>query len=159
MQRAEIVLLSIGLAGVCAILSGCGLMAVRERQEAIAKARAEQEALFAECEEKFPKTRGNFVNRAKCRQPGLELYAKLVPYPDLLQQDIALRTAIAEKLDAGQLTVAQGELEIAQAHSQIVTEEQRRTLAVRSVNAQQSAAAAAWKGTTCSRVGNTVNCF
>jgi hypothetical protein len=159
MRKAEILLLGGGLAGLCAILSGCGLMAAKERQEAIAVARAEQETIFAECDAKFPKARGNFVNRAKCRQPGLELYAKLVPYPDLLQQDIAMRMVMAEKLDAGQITVAQAELEGAQAHSQIVAEEQRRSLAMRSVNAQESAAAAAWKGTTCSRVGNTVNCF
>jgi hypothetical protein len=147
------------VAAMCAVLGGCGLIAAKERQEAIAKARAEQEAIFAECDTKYPKTRGNFVNRAKCRQAGLELYRPLVPYPDLLQQDIAMRMVMAEKMDAGQITLAQAELEGAQLHSQIVAEEQRRSLASRSVNAQESAAAAAWKGTSCTRIGNTVNCY
>ena len=89
------------------------------------------------------------------RGPGL-------PFPDLLDQENATRLALAEKVQAGKMTIIERNQQFSQFHSQIIAEEQRRMLANRSVNAQESAAAAQWRASnpvSCTKIGNTVNCY
>ena len=54
------------------------------------------------------------MNLAECKTPGSNLYRPFVPYPDLLDRVIATRLALAEKLDAGKMTIAEAELASAQ---------------------------------------------
>jgi hypothetical protein len=145
----------LGALGLCLLVANCGLMAQQQQKDRIAQIKAQQQSIFADCGERYPKVKGQFVTRATCMQPGLELYRNLTPYPDLLDQEIALRMAVAEKLDTGKMTIAEGDLALTQGHSQIASEEQRRDASNRSVRAQESAAA----GFSCTKVGNTINCF
>lgn len=135
----------------------------QKQQERIVQVKAESERIFAECDVKFKKVKGQFINRAACRQPGLNLYRPLTPYPDLLDQEIALRMAVAEKLDTGKMTIAEGDLALTQGHSQVASEEHRRDLAKRSVAAQEEAAEAAaassYRSISCTRSGTSVNCW
>ena len=144
---------------LCLLVGGCMMTAQQQQQERIAQIKAESDRIFAECDTKFKKVKGQFVNRATCMQPGLNLYRPLTPYADLLDQEIALRMAVAEKLDSGKMTIAEGDLALTQGHSQVASEEQRRNASNRSVAAQEEAAANSGRGFSCIRSGSTVNCF
>jgi len=81
-------------------------------------------------------------------------------YPDLFDREQADRAVIAERLQAGKMTEANQQATANK--SQIAEDEQRRNLAARSVGAQESAAAAAWRAfspVSCKRIGNTTNCY
>jgi hypothetical protein len=85
-----------------------------------------------------------------------------MPYPDLMDLNIAARMALAERIQNGQLTMAQGNEEMMRKPSEIVAEEQRRLLANRSVRAQENIADARLQAVgphSCTRTGNTVPCF
>jgi hypothetical protein len=69
---------------------------------------------------------------------------------------------VTERVQNGQMTIAQANEAIAQKFSELNAEEQRRLLASRSVGAQESAAAAAWQASrprTCMGGPNIVGCF
>jgi hypothetical protein len=102
------------------------------------------------------------VSRAKCQTDPLAIMRPVHPYPDLLDLFIASRMAIAERVQNGQMTIAQANEAIATKRSELVAEEQRRQLANRSVSAQENAAAASLVAAgphSCTAIGNTVNCF
>jgi len=65
------------------------------------------------------------------------------PDEDLLQAYIADRTVIAEQIQSGKMTIAEGNALITQKWSAVVSEKQRREMARQSVAAQQDAARAA----------------
>jgi hypothetical protein len=149
----------VGIIALCLSLGGCGAMAAKQQEERVAQIKSQGDGIIADCDGKFPAVKGQFVNRQRCKRPALELYKQLTPYPDLVDQEIAMRMAVSEKLDTGKMTMAEAELATAQSHSLIMSEEQRRNLSSRSVEAQESVAAASWRGVSCNKIGNTVNCF
>jgi hypothetical protein len=118
---------------------------------------------MAQCELTYPA--GNVktaVARTKCQADAIAITRPISPYPDLLDLLIASRMAVAERVQSGQLTIAQANELIATKHSELVAEQGRRTLANRSVVAQEgiaSASLAAAGPHTCTRIGSTVNCF
>lgn len=143
-------------------LSGCGLAARAERE---AQMKAALETAIAEkdrCNVAYPLEQKTAMARAKCMGGAANILKPFVPYADLVDQENATRTALAEQWQMGRITQAMFEQQFTQAHSQVVAEEQRRNLASRSVGAQESAAAAAWRAASpvsCTRIGNTVNCY
>ena len=148
--------------GLCGLLAGCGLMARKEREEQQAAAKAQSDAAMADCESKFPQGGKQYVERAQCINAGVAIMRPFVPFPDLLDQDMANRAAMAERLQQGKITLAEANSELAQRRSQIVAEEQRRQLSGRAVSAQESAAAAAWRASSpvsCTKYSNTVSCY
>jgi hypothetical protein len=130
-----------------------------EREEAFKAAKMQQESRLAACDVNFPPAAKKYMDHAKCVNDAVNVIRPFVPYPDLLDQDNANRMLMAERLQQGKMTPAEATQEMAQRRSQVLAEEQRRGLANRAVSAQESAAAAAWKGTTCTRIGDTVNCY
>lgn len=100
--------------------------------------------------------------RADCMNRAARILAPILPYPDLLELQLAANASIAERVQSGQMTIAQGNEAIAQKFAELNTEEQRRLLADRSVNAQESAAAASWQASrpkTCMGGPAVVGCF
>jgi hypothetical protein len=146
------------IAVVCLTLSGCGIMARKERQEQMAAATAARDQGFAACKAQYPDDNKDFVARYKCRFEAAKLVRPFVTYPDLFDQSWATVAVVAEQLDAKKITRAQADLQLAQTNSQIIAEEQRRNLANRSVAAQESIAASASSPVICNRVGNTTIC-
>jgi len=61
-------------------------------------------------------------------------------YPDLLNVYMTYRIVIAERVQSGQLTLAEGKSLIAQKWSEIIAEEQQRNLANQVVEDQREAA-------------------
>ncbi|WP_244651850.1 hypothetical protein [Bradyrhizobium diazoefficiens] len=144
---------------LCAVVGGCGLMARRELEEKQQVATAQMQAGLAECKARFPAEAKRYVEKTSCDYNAAQAIRPFLTYPDLFDKEWAERTLLAERLQAGKLTLAEANVQAASVHSQIAEDEQRRNLASRSVNAQEAAAAAAWKSTSCTRIGNTVNCF
>ena len=145
----------LGTFGLCLFVSGC-ITAHSQQQEREAQAVAQANSIFAECDAKIPKVKGQYVKLTNCKLAGLNVIRPLSPNPDLVDQEAALRMAVAEKVDAGKMTVAEAELAQTQGHSQIVAEEQRRNVTNRSADAQELAASRSFR---CIRSGNTTNCY
>ena len=148
--------------GLCAVLGGCGLIARKEREDQISAAKASMEEGFAACKTQYPEGSKQYVAKNVCDAAAAQSMRPFVPYPDLFDQNWANRAVIAERLQAGKMTVAEANQQATQMQSQITAEEQRRSLSGRVVNAQESQAAAAWRASSpvsCTRIGNTTNCY
>jgi hypothetical protein len=155
---------------LCLAVAGCGLARQRELQEKIAALRQQSAAAMQECNTQWPP--GNpktAVARAQCVNSAMAILQPTMPYPDLLQVWMANHLARAEQVQSGRVTMAQANAALTEKWSALISEEQKRTLANRSVAAQeqtasaaQSSAAAAWAANaprTCSAMGNSVTCF
>jgi hypothetical protein len=148
---------------VAVFLSNCGIIREREMRAQAEELRAKSLAASQACDNTLPA--GNpktAMARAKCQTDALTILRPISPYPDLMDQYIASRIAIAERVQNGQVTIAQGNELITQKRSELIAEEQRRSLANRAVSAQEdvaSASLAAVRPRTCTAIGNTVNWF
>lgn len=119
--------------------SGCVSKTARGPSPEEGKALAEQAQ--AECRAQKFRTH---LAAARCLGEAEERYIKpSFPYPDLLSVRIATRNAIAEKVDAGKMTEAEGELAMAQANSKLASEFKGRIDSSQAVAAQSLAAVAA----------------
>jgi hypothetical protein len=139
-------------------LGGCSAIVQGYREgvyeKKVAETKAQADTMAAECYAKYPKQRGQYLNRVRCLRPAQDLYLSIAPYPDLLEQRNAAGLVIAEKIDNGTMTVPQAELEMAQLTSQLTAEEQRRNLAGRSVMANEAVAAEASRANTIATLNN-----
>jgi hypothetical protein len=142
-------------------LSGCGLARRQEMQAQKAALKEQSAAAVQECDAKFQKGAvPTAVARAQCLNDAMEIMRPLWGgSADLVSVFMTGRLAAAERFQKGQITFAQYSEEVANKWSQVVTEEQRRNLANRSVAAQETAAQNIGGPTSCTRVGNTVNCY
>jgi hypothetical protein len=145
------------------LCANCALMAQREASERAAALQAQSTAAYNECQSKFaPNNPRIAVARTNCINDSMRILRPIMPYPDLLELQLATNMSVAEKVQNEQLTVAQANEAIAQKFSEVNAEEQRRLLASRSVGAQESAAAAAWEAArpkTCMGGPTIVGCF
>jgi hypothetical protein len=151
----------LAVVALCATVGGCGLIARKELQEKQQAAIAEMQAGFAECKARFPEGSKQYVAKQQCDSAAAQVIRPYMTYPDLFDRAQADRAVIAERLQAGRITVAEAKQATA-SKSQIAEDEQRRNLAARSVGAQESAAAAACRASapvSCTRIGNTTNCY
>lgn len=136
--------LTLGLFAVS--LTGCGLA---QRQEAMNNATRGVDACRAQ-------TWPNAVAKAKCmNEAEMPLRATLRTGQDLFDLRQASRVVLAEKIGRKELTEAEANLEFAKITSQAVAADSQRSLASRSVRAQERAAAPV----SCTRFGSTVTCF
>lgn len=145
------------LAGLAVGLGGC-VSAQDERNQAI---RASVERDGAACD--TLNSAGKFKTRteyAKCLNAAEAPLVQTMPrYSDLLNVKMATRLSIADRVDRGEITSAQAQLESAQTVSSLVGELERRSLNQRAVAAQEEAASAAYKPVTCNRFGYSVTCY
>jgi hypothetical protein len=89
-------------------LAGCGAMKQRELQARVDELKAQSQAAAQECDATLPG--GNpksAMARAKCQTEAIAIMRPVAPYPDILDLFIASRIAIAERVQNGQLTIAQ----------------------------------------------------
>ena len=101
--------------------------------------RSQMTAAVQECKTKFAGTH-QAVEKEKCVNAAIVPALSTFRNPDLVQLLMAYRLAIAEQVDAGTLTEAQGNALIAEKKSQIVSEEQQRDLARQAAATQQQLA-------------------
>ncbi len=132
-------------------LTGCGIAQRIQSQEQAkqqaalnAQLAAQSDAAIADCNSKLPS--GNpktIVARMKCLND-----AAVIRMPtfgsdqDLVQAFMAERMVVAEQVEKGKMTIAEGNAVITEKWSRAVSESQQRANARNSVMAQQNAAAA-----------------
>lgn len=171
-------LLTISLA-----LYGCGISQHIQaeqpaKQSAVPSAQLIQQskAAMAACDTQFPAGEPRTaVARRKCINDGIAIRMPTFgPDQDLVRAVLADSMVVAEKVQTGQMTIAEGNAAMAKKWTQAVTESQQRAHSKDSVLAQQSAAAAQQQvprpangatvtpvdlpGFICNQNGNAVTC-
>jgi hypothetical protein len=89
------------------------------------------EAANEECRREYPNPIKQAVGRATCENQNMEVLRSTMPYPDLMDKELAYNLVLAEKVQKGKMTTTEREAAAAQFHSQVLAEQQRRGLAVR----------------------------
>lgn len=143
-------------------LSGCGMVQRIENEKRVKEIAAAVDADMDICTNRYPFGQKTIVSRARCIAAAQRKLTPIHPAPDLLEVRSAQFVLLAEQWEAGKITQSQFELQASQANAAMVAEAERRGLARRSVAAQEDSAAAAWRASapvSCTRSGNTVNCF
>lgn len=120
-------------------LGGCANMRAQE----IEAAWKQVESIGTECIEK--RRRGElsgFVAGHECAssRTRFELFAAGYPYMDLIDLWLAYDLAVSRRIDAGEMTEADANLQLAELMSRINTEAMRRDLAYQQATAQRLAA-------------------
>ena len=144
MRRICVVLCAVALSG-CVIAQRIQAVEQAKQQAALnAQLIVQSDAAKADCDVKFPP--GNAkqaVVRRKCLNDAFAIrLPTLAPDQDLAQAVMADSMVIAEKVQNGKMTVAEGNAAVAERWSRAVSESQQRANARNSVMAQQNAAAA-----------------
>jgi hypothetical protein len=105
---------------------------------------AQAKAARLECDQKFPA--GNpktAVARAQCQKEAAEIARPTNIFPDLMDAFWETRMRVAEEVQSGKLTIAQGNEIITNRNTELTSEGQRRIAADRAVSAQENANRAA----------------
>lgn len=155
-----------GLLIVSVALSGCGIAARQEAEQAEKQRRADMEAAFTACDQTQFSGKTQHRDRAQCMVNVANRYIRPIdPYPELLDLLSATRLSIASRVDRGEITEDDARLAFQQKMAELTSERERRNQGRDMVSAQQQAANAAtyqalWGNRrTCTRIGNTVNCY
>lgn len=133
-------------AATVAVLCGCAAHTGPTQAEINAAKLAAEAQAKRDCAERFPiGPRSNHAAQARCYADWFDVYILPdVPYPDLARAVTAKRIAIAEKIDRGLMTEAEGDADIAQTRAWAVGEAQRRDNGATQTQAQMAAARAAY---------------
>lgn len=148
---------------LCALLAGCGMARQADQQEAAEEIPDGWKDALAECQHAYLDQIAQAVARAACVTKATELLRPMLPFPDLLDQENAMRKSLAEQVQAGALSLLERNRQITKFHSKMLAEEQGRVLANPEGATKVSAAATQWRlsnpdGCT-SLGGNTANCY
>jgi len=109
------------------MVGGCSLFGESKPKATPEELRAQSLAAARECDLAWPPAdRKAAVARAKCHVAAWEILRPTMTYPDILDALIAKRIAIAERVEKGELTVAQGNEAATKARAEAVAEEERR---------------------------------
>jgi hypothetical protein len=105
---------------------------------------AQAKAAALACDEKLPAGNSRTaVARAQCQFEAAKISRPTVIFPDLADTFWATRMRVAEEVQGGKLTIAQGNEIISNKNSEVTTEGQRRMAADRAISAQENANRAA----------------
>jgi len=142
-----------------------------QAQEQAKQLASQSDLAIGDCNAKLPPDNPKtVVARTKCLNDAMAIRMPLFGTDqDLAQAFMADRMMVAEKVQNGKMTMAEGNAAIAEKWSQAVSESQRRRNATLFVAAQQAAAAAqgsaasaAWaamaRPVTCMHTGNMTTC-
>ena len=119
-------------------LAGCGAMIAEQHRLAVKRSNAVAE----QCKEKrLAGELDGHVASVRCSNPSYrkELAAANYPYMDLIELFLSYRLALAKKIDDGEVTQEEAELEFAQLRTQITAEEMRRNAMLQAAHAQRMA--------------------
>ena len=148
----------------CALLAACGISRQADQQEAADTTLNDINDAITECRHANPDEMVQAVARAVCMNKAVEPLRALLQFPDLLDQEIAMRKSLAEQVQARKMSLIDRMGQIAEFHKKMLAEEQSRVQANNpSVPAQETAAAALWRTsnpTSCAKLGgNSQYCY
>ena len=152
------------------LVGGCGISQRMQAREQAKQLAAQSDAAVADCNARIPSGNAKtIVSRMQCLNDAMAIRMPLFGNDqDLAQAFMAYRMAIAEQVQNGKMSVAEGGAAVTEKWSQEVSESQRRRNASLSLAAQQdaaaaqqSAAAASWasqRPVTCMHTGTMTTC-
>ncbi|WP_143271597.1 hypothetical protein [Bradyrhizobium mercantei] len=111
---------------------------------------------LAECRSAFPDQIAQAVARASCVIKATELIRPLLPFPDLLDRENALRKALAEQVQARATSLLERNIQIQKLHSQLLDEERSRLAAAPADASTPPPAVTQWRQSNpegCGRLG------
>lgn len=147
-------------------LAACAGVQPDRQREQMAELRRQVVAEKQDCDNLCPRDAGGpqmFSHRARClNDVETRLVRPVAPFPDLLDQRLAARKALASELDAGRISEAEANARLAAQNSAI--EERRRGEHTGSIPADATATARltqqqAMLRATCTEVDAKVSCF
>lgn len=158
---------------IASLLASCGLVTHLARGQQLKQLETAYAAERADCEKRFP-AKKPAAPRVRCRNDALikrnaamEQLPGHVRISDLARLASARYVLAAERYDAGRLSDAEYDLEVAAAENEYSTRWHDRVNGVTMATAAENQAAAARqqaiqsaipKSVTCNRLGNTVTC-
>src|SRR6202521_1575634 len=143
MHRGDGMRTLLGLFDAAVCVTACTAMQQDRQQARMAELRRQVEAEKQDCDNLYPRDVAGpqkYSYRARCLN---EVETRLVrpfdPFPDLLDQRLAMRKALAAELDAGRISEADANLRLAASNSEIAAEERRRAERAGSISAEATA--------------------
>ena len=116
-----------------------------------------------ECRHVNPDEIAQAVARAACVNKAIEPLRAMLRFPDLLDQEIAMRKSLAEQIQAKKISLIGRISQMSELHSKMLKEEQIRVQSNPSVPAQETPAAALWRASnpaSCAKLGgNSQYCY
>ena len=107
------------------VLTGCGISRQVEQSEADPAPANLNDALAA-CRNGHPDQITQAVARAACVIKATEILRPLLPFPDLLDQENALRKSLAEQVQSGSISLLERNRQMTKFHAKLLAEEQGR---------------------------------
>jgi hypothetical protein len=153
---------SLVVLAICMMLAACGAARQVVEEESDSPGPNLNNAL-AECRDAFPDQIVQAVQRAACVVKATELVRPVLPFPELLDQENALRKSLAEQVQNGRISLLERNSQIHGFHAKIVEEERSRLRAARSDPEKKSLAVMQWRSSNpeaCTRLGgNSAYCY
>src|SRR5258708_1114563 len=116
---------SLVMLGFMVGLAGCGTSRLVEQDEATPAPFNLNDAL-TECRNGYPDQLTQAVARAACVIKATDPLRPLLPFPDLLDQENALRKSLAEQVQSGSISLLERNRQMNKFHVKILMEEQGR---------------------------------
>ena len=143
-------------------LTGCGISRQVEQNEG-GPAPVNLNDALAECRNGHPDQITQAVARAACVIMATEILRPLLPFPDLLDQENALRKSLAEQVQSGSISLLERNRQMTKFHAKILAEEQGRLKEKPTEIGATSLAVSQWRLSNpdgcMSLGGNTGNCY
>jgi outer membrane murein-binding lipoprotein Lpp len=154
----------LGVIAICAVVAGCGSHRQMDQEAAVASELDGVNENLAQCRNTYPDEIAQAVARTACVNKATELLRTMLPFPDLINQENALRKSLAEQVQTSKLSLLERNRQMSKFHSKMLAEEQSRLLTNPSAVANVfSAAASQWRLSnpdSCTMLGgNTANCY
>ncbi|MGY4161287.1 hypothetical protein ACVINW_007129 [Bradyrhizobium sp. USDA 4461] len=111
---------------------------------------------LVECRNSFPDQIAQAVARAACVIKATEPVRPLLPFPDLLDRENALRKTLAEQVQARTISLLERNIQIQKLHAQLLEEEHSRLPAAAADANKVPLAVTQWRqsnGESCGRLG------
>lgn len=128
------------------VLTGCGSSRQIDLSESDHAPAGLNDALAA-CRNANPDQLTEAVARASCVIRATEILRPLLPFPELLDQENALRKALAEQVQSGSISLLERNRQMTKFHARMLAEEQGR-LEAKAAEAKSAAVKAAAAGST-----------
>jgi hypothetical protein len=148
--------------GLVAGLAGCSISRQIIEQDEAAPTPLNLNDALADCRNGYPDQITQAVARAACVIKAMEQLRPLLPFPELLDRENALRKSLAEQIQNGSISLLERNRQMTKFHVGIVAEEQVR-LKEKPVEVGATVAATQWRLSNpdgcMSLGGNTANCY
>jgi hypothetical protein len=146
-------------AALCCLLAGCAISRLDQEETPSVDLRG----AVAECRNAYPDQVTQAVVRADCIVRATGVVRPELPFPELLDQENALRKSLAEQVQAGKISLLERNRQMSKLHAKLLAEEHAMLRTAPPTDAKASASAAQWRMSNpdgCTSLGgNSENCY